>query len=111
MRRNVLIVLTLAIAGCTANTQPAYSCSTSGSCIDFVAGFSLEEASHGCSGGLSTTPCPATNRVGRCELTNPDGHAFVQSYYSPTFDAALAQATCGNTAAPLTGWNFSFVGN
>jgi len=107
MKRFLIVLL---LAGC-ANTQPVYSCPTSGggSCIDYVAGYTLAGASAACSGALNDSACPSAGRVASCELMSPDGQAFVQRYYPPT-TVESAQAICGSTAASLpAGWTFSFT--
>jgi hypothetical protein len=43
---------------------------------------------------FATGTCPAANQVGHCDLGTTNGIANSYYYYSPTYDAATAQADC-----------------
>jgi hypothetical protein len=49
-------------------------------------------AGHGTA--YSTGACPTANQVGHCDLGTTNGLANSYYYYSPTYDAATAQADC-----------------
>ena len=103
--------------GFTGNGSCALSTSGSGgnvtSCDDFGQGFTDSLATQACSsqmGTFSTSACPATGRVGRCQITSSNGADRDQvSFYPPT-TAADVMAACSMENG-MDGVSATFVPN
>lgn len=105
------LVCGLWVAGCGGG-GPAGSCrlpanvSGAESCVDFTKGYSASSAKEACNRSSTATysdaECTATNRVGRCTDSDPDGlFTQVLNYYGPTTldQAMMSCASASGTFA------------
>jgi hypothetical protein len=114
MRNLVLaIVASVFVVGCGSNTSgsggspPTAGAPTAISCVwgstcdqyagtidpTFAANLQTTCGMHGVA--FATTACPSANQLaGHCDFGTSNGLSNAYYYYSPTFDAASAQAEC-----------------
>lgn len=78
----------------------AGSCMTPAGCMDYTGNdWASDKAQERCTasmGTYSSSDCPTEDLVGSCINAEDETDEYIFRFYSPVFDAASAESTCGS---------------
>lgn len=115
MNKLILVVMSACLAlavGCSSSTQGG-TCTFTGECWDFIAGYDGKEASVCAEVGgrlSSEATCSAAGRTGRCTITSTSGQTHRSNHYSPFYTTMNVQRVCP-PIPPTAGVTYEFQEN